>query len=103
MRFEWDERKSRRNLAKHKVSFETAAVVFDDPRAVSVIERIEKGEERWQTMGHVGGDVVLLVAHTYREEDGEEVIRIISGRKATPRERKIYEESIQETGTGSAR
>jgi hypothetical protein len=38
----------------------------------------------------VGSDVVLLVAHTCKEEDGEEVIRIISARKATPRERKIY-------------
>ncbi|HUN29526.1 MAG TPA: BrnT family toxin [Alphaproteobacteria bacterium] len=92
MRFAWDEQKSRRNLAKHKVSFETAKLVFDDPRAVSRLDRVEDGEERWQTLGLVGSIVVLLVAHTSREEDGEEVIRIISARKATAHERTIYEQ-----------
>lgn len=91
MRFVWDEEKSRRNLANHKVSFEAAKLVFDDPRALSQIERVEDGEERWQTLGLAGGMVVLLVAHTYREEAGEEIIRIISARKATAYERKIYE------------
>jgi hypothetical protein len=94
MRFIWEERKSRRNLAKHKVSFETAMLVFDDPRAISRLDRIEHGEERWQTLGLAGGIVVLLVAHTYHDEDGEEVIRIISARKATPHERKMYEQGI---------
>jgi len=94
MRFIWEERKSRRNLAKHKVSFETAMLVFDDPRAISRLDRIEHGEERWQTVGLAGGIVVLLVAHTYYDEDGEEVIRIISARKATPHERKMYEQGI---------
>jgi uncharacterized DUF497 family protein len=94
MRFVWEERKSRRNLAKHKVSFETATLVFDDPRAISRLDRIEHGEERWQTLGLAGGIVVLLVAHTYYDEEGEEVIRIISARKATPHERKMYEQGI---------
>jgi uncharacterized DUF497 family protein len=92
MRFVWDEEKSRGNLAKHKVSFETAKLVFDDPRTVSRMDRVEDGEERWQTLGLVGGIVVLLVAHTYLEEDGEEVIRIISARKATAHERTAYEQ-----------
>jgi len=94
MRFVWDEKKSRRNRAKHKVSFETAARVFDDPRAISRSERIEGGEERWQTLGLVGGIVVLLVAHLSYEEEGDEVIRVISARKATPRERRMYEEGF---------
>ncbi|MBZ5502061.1 MAG: BrnT family toxin [Acidobacteriia bacterium] len=94
MRFAWDGQKSRRNLAKHHVSFETARLVFDDPRAISRLDRMEDGEERWQTLGLVGGIAVLLVAHTYREEDGEEVMRIISARKATPHERRIYEQGI---------
>jgi len=93
MRFLWDEAKSRSNLAKHKVSFETAKLVFEDPFAVSVQDRVVEGEERWQTLGLVGGAVVLLVAHTYDEGDGEGVIRIISARKATPRERMIYEQA----------
>ncbi len=92
MRFVWDEEKSRRNLAKHKVSFKTARLVFDDPQAVSRLDRVEDGEERWQTLGLAGGIVILLVAHTYREEGGEEVIRIISARKVTARERTVYDQ-----------
>jgi uncharacterized DUF497 family protein len=72
MRFLWDEAKSRSNLAKHKVSFETAKLVFEDPFAVSVQDRIVEGQERWQTLGLVGGAVVLLVAHTYDEGAGRE-------------------------------
>ena len=93
MRFLWDEAKSRSNLAKHKVSFETAKLVFEDPFAVSVQDRIVEGQERWQTLGLVGGAVVLLVAHTYDEGGGEGVIRITSARKATARERMIYEQA----------
>jgi uncharacterized protein len=96
MRFVWDEHKNRRNLRKHKVSFEAALAVFVDPHAVSRLDRVEQGEERWQTLGLARGVVVLLVVHTWTEQDGEEVFRIISARKATPRERKFYEEGGQE-------
>jgi uncharacterized protein len=92
MRFVWNEEKNRRNRAKHHVSFETARMVFDDPRALSVMDRIVGEEQRWQTMGLVGGAVILLVAHTHVEENGEELVRIISARKATPHERKRYEQ-----------
>ncbi len=92
MRFEWDEAKARINKAKHRVSFETAVRVFDDPYHLSRLERHEAGEERWQTLGLVEGVVVLLVVHTYRSgEEGEETIRIISARKATRKERWEYE------------
>lgn len=94
MRFEWDEKKNLANRRKHKVSFETATLVFEDPHAISVLERIEEGEERWQTVGMAGGVLVMFVAHSYRESDGEEVVRIISARKATPRERSMYEEGL---------
>ena len=94
MRFEWDEKKNLANRRKHKVSFETAALVFEDPRAISVLERIEEGEERWQTVGMAAGMLVMFVAHTYRQRDGEEVVRIVSARKATPRERSVYEEGL---------
>jgi len=94
MRFLWDERKSRANLAKHRISFETAAMVFEDPHSITRSDRIKEGEERWQTIGVAGGVAVLLVAHAYWEESGEEVVRIISARKATAHERKIYEEGI---------
>jgi len=93
MRFVWDEEKSRSNRAMHKVSFETAALVFEDPWALSIQDRDVEGEQRWQTLGLVGGVVILLVAHTYKAENGEEVIRIISARKATARERMLYEQA----------
>ena len=95
MRFEWDEVKNRRNLAKHRISLETAKLVFEDPHALSIQDRAVAGEDRWQTLGIVGGVVVVLVAHTYREENGEEVIRLISARKATPLERRAHEKNYE--------
>jgi uncharacterized protein len=68
--------------------------VFDDPHAVSVLDGAERDEERWQTIGMAEGIVLLLVAHTYRGPEGEERIRIFSARKATPRERQLYEENL---------
>ncbi len=94
MVFEWDERKNSRNRAKHHVSFEAATLVFEDPHAITMLDRVEEREERWQTWGTADGIVVLLVVHTHREEGGEEHIRMISARKATPRERNIYEEGL---------
>ncbi len=90
MRFEWDAEKNRRNRAKHKFRFEIAREVFEDPWARSLPERMVEAEERWHTIGVVGGVVVLLVAHTYREEQGEAVIRIISARKAAKPEARQY-------------
>ena len=96
IRIEWDEAKNLSNQHKHGVSFEEASRVFLDPLYVSVKERIEKGEERWQTFGLVGNVLVLMVAHTVREESVEgipvEVIRIITAREATARERRRYED-----------
>lgn len=86
---EWDERKNRRNQIKHGITFETASFVFDDPNAVAEIERLAGDEERWQTIGTVEGILILLVGHTLVDEEGEEVIRIITARKATP-QRAIY-------------
>jgi len=92
IRFEWDDAKNRLNQRKHGVSFELATEVFRDPCHLSVQDRHVGGEERWQTMGLVGGRVLLLVAHTWREEGDGEVIRIISARKATAHERRRYEQ-----------
>ena len=91
MRFEWDDEKARINQQKHHVSFETAREVFADPLHRSVQDRIEDGEQRWNTIGMVGGVVLLIVAHTWRDDHGDEVIRIISARKATKKERRDYE------------
>ena len=93
VRFEWDPEKAAVNLAKHGIAFEDAARVFDDPLQRSRQDRAEGGELRWQTLGMVAGLLVLLlVAHTWREEDDEEIIRIISARRANRRERRDYEQ-----------
>ena len=96
MEFEWDEVKNQRNIRKHGVSFETAALAFADPLHVSLQDRIENGEERWQTIGAVEGYTLLLVAHlVWDDEEGAEVIRIVSARKADPKERRLYEQENQ--------
>jgi len=92
MRVVWDAAKSRANKAKHGVTFELAKRVFDDPLHLSVPDRHEHGEERWRTIGLVGAVTLLVVIHTYVEHNGEEAVRIISARKATTRERALYEE-----------
>jgi uncharacterized DUF497 family protein len=94
IRFEWDPTKAEVNLKKHRVSFESAARIFADPYALAVQDRIENGEHRWQTLGRVDGFLLLLVAHTVRDDDsGVEVVRIISARRAEPKERKRYEQN----------
>ena len=95
MRFVWDAEKNRQNEEKHGVSFDLAALVFEDPLAVSVPDPFED-EERWRTIGFVKGVLILLVIHTIHEEDEDEQIRIISARKATRHERKKYEETHYE-------
>jgi uncharacterized protein len=91
MQFEWDEAKNQANQIKHHVSFETAVEVFSDPLHRSIPDRIVGGEQRWQTIGHVGTIVLLIVAHTYRDDGDEECVRHISARKATKKERRDYE------------
>ncbi len=68
--FEWDEAKAKANERKHGVRFDIAIRVFADPYALTEQDRIEGGELRWQTIGLAGGIVVLLVAHTMRDEGG---------------------------------
>jgi uncharacterized DUF497 family protein len=87
VRFEWDARKAAANAAKHGVTFETGALVFDDPRCLFRQDRIdETGEQRWHAIGAApldDGSVLLLVAHVYRRSsDEEEIVRIFSARTA---------------------
>jgi len=93
MEFEWDASKDRSNLAKHGIDFETAALVFGDPHLQIGEDRMdEDGEQRWLALGLVAGyEPLLLVVHVYREtNDGEEIVRITSARKASARERRAY-------------
>src|SRR3546814_18915215 len=92
MRFAEHPAKAESNLRKHGISFETAASAFADPFALSVHERIEGGEQRWQTLGLVDGHLLLLVAHTVAadDDDGEYVAitQIISARNAERKARR---------------
>ncbi len=69
-------------------------LVFDDPLHISTQDRFENDEERWQTLGLVGGVVLLLVAHTYQDNGAGESMRIVSAHKATKRERTKYEQNV---------
>ena len=89
--FEWDEEKNWSNDAKHGLGFEIAALVFEDPEAVSFLDdRFDFGEKRWVTLGRIDF-AIIYVAHTVEEDDdGEEIIRIVSARQTTAREKRIY-------------
>ena len=89
MLFEWDTKKSESNRKKHGVAFEEAATVFGDPLALTFNDPDHSGEElRWVTFGLSATGHLLVIAHTDRTSK----IRIISARKATRGERKIYEQ-----------
>jgi len=99
MRFEWDDGKNRQDIRKHDVSFETAVLVFDDPYALTQRDMTFEAEERWITLGAIGVGSILLVVHTFYEEQNDEVIRVISARAAEFHERKAYEEAHRGTET----
>ncbi|HUW69425.1 MAG TPA: BrnT family toxin [bacterium] len=93
MLFEWDHKKEILNIARHGISFEEAKEVFDDPLHLSILDhRYSYFEERWITMGTTRGRRLLVVAHLYFDEAGEEIIRIISAREATVHEQGQYED-----------
>jgi hypothetical protein len=94
MRIEWDRAKNQTNRAKHGIDFETAQLVFDDPRCVTFVERVIDGEERWHAVGSIESIVILVVVHTYQEASPDEIIRIVSARPATRRERRLYAQAI---------
>ena len=89
--FEWDPVKNASNLAKHGVDFDTAAEIFEDPDCREIFSRTEGGEERFLALGMVWtyeGRFVLVVVYAYRNR--KQIVRIISARKATDKERKLY-------------
>jgi len=79
VRFEWDPEKNESNLRKHGFSFDTASLVFEDPNCLIFLERIEAGEPRF---------------HTYKEAGAEDVVRIVSRRRANSHERRQYAAAI---------
>ncbi len=89
LNFEWDEEKAKANLQKHKVSFDEAITVFIDPFSITIPDPDHSVEEqRYIDIGRSDKGHVLVVVYTERGQN----IRIISCRKATSSERKLYEE-----------
>ena len=89
MRFEWGETKRRSNIRDHGIDFADLGPLFDGITVTILDDRFDYGEERFVTLGLING-VTLVVAHT----ENDEVIRIISARKATRNEEKKYFEEI---------
>ena len=84
----WDPAKEAANRRKHGLGFDLAQRVADDPLALSRLDEAAD-EQRWQTVGVIGG-VAIFVVHTLPHQDVPG--RLISARKATPHERRAYEE-----------
>lgn len=92
--FEWNENKAKTNFQKHKVSFDEAKTIFNDPLLMTFPDDFHSDEEeRFISIGISVDNRTLLVAHTEQDKSGDEIIiRIISCRKATASEREIYEQ-----------
>ncbi len=88
MACEWDPAKAAANFAKHGIRFSDAATVLEDDLALTIRDPFSAKEERWITVGSDASERVLVVVYTWRGDNA----RLISARKATPREREQYEE-----------
>ncbi|MEH2273754.1 MAG: BrnT family toxin [Nostoc sp.] len=93
MKFEWDKNKNQQNIQKHGISFEEATQIFDGVVFTSIDERYDYEEIREISIGSIQGVVIITVAHTDR--NGK--IRLISARKATPKERRTYYEYLAQS------
>ena len=93
MKVEWSDEKNILNIENHQVSFDEAKEVFLDPLHISKLDRrFDYFEERWITLGATSKEKILVVANMFFDENGEEIIRIISARKANIKERIFYEQ-----------
>lgn len=92
--FEWNAKKASENFRKHGISFEEAKTIFHDPYLVTYSDDFHSNsEDRFISIGYSSRTRILLVVHTeYQEAEDILIIRIISCRKATPTERRFYEE-----------
>ncbi|WP_017294562.1 BrnT family toxin [Geminocystis herdmanii] len=93
--YEWDENKNKKNLEKHKISFEVAIDIFKNPVLTKLDTRDYKGEIRFLSIGKIDDNVYLFIVWTQRNINK----RIISVRSASNKERKIYYEYIERRTT----
>ena len=92
-RFDWDPDKARNNRRKHRITFEMAATVFNDPLAVSIPDdEHSDNEERWVTLGRARNGMLLVIVHTHHGTGVNTAnVRIISARRSAKHERRQYE------------
>ena len=89
LQFEWDSKKAQSNKRKHGITFEEASTIFGDPLSITIDDSAHSiGEDRFVTIGTSVNDKLIVVAHTERND----IIRIISARKATRNEKRQYEQ-----------
>ena len=92
MKFEWNSQKEEINIHKHGISFEQASYVFADPYALNKYdEEHSQHEDRWLLPGKSMNEVILVAVHTFKDQYGIELVRIISARKATRNESQEYQ------------
>ena len=91
MEFEWDPAKAHTNSRKHGVHFSDAIGVLEDEMALTIRDPYGEDEERWISLGSDSLGNVIVVVYVWRGEN----IRLISARRATPRERQDYERGVQ--------
>ena len=88
--FEWDETKSRNNFKKHKVNFEEAKTVFNDSMSITIADNLHSDiEKRYIDIGLSSKGRIIVVVYTEKNS----IIRLISSRKGTKMERRIYEDA----------
>jgi uncharacterized DUF497 family protein len=90
MNYQWDPAKADANVKKHDVEFADAVGVFEDPNAITIEDLHAEGEQRFLSMGMDVLGRIIVVAYTYRGED----VRLISARKASKKEVRVYEKRI---------
>lgn len=95
--FEWDPAKAAANLSKHGVSFDEAKSAFVDTQGLDGPDiRHSSGEMRFLRVGISGPGRVLTIAYTVRRKDNVEIIRIISARPASRKEKTVYRKTAQD-------
>lgn len=90
VKFEWDENKNRINIKKHGVDFADVVEIFDHPMLTALDERADYGEDRWIGLGAMKAIAVVVVYIEKREN----IVRIVSARKATKHEEKKYHQAL---------
>lgn len=89
LQFEWDSKKAQSNKRKHGITFEEASTIFGDPLSMTIPDPAHSvGEDRFITVGTSANGKLIVVVHTERDD----IIRIISARKATSNETRQYEQ-----------